>query len=64
MICAVSIKFFIADVSPQNLVAFCSYRNNKISIYDIETEQEYAQFDGASLKVSERTLYLVLLIND
>ena len=38
-----SATFLIEDTSPSNLVAWCSVKNNTISIYDLETKQEYAE---------------------
>ena len=57
-------KFFIEDVSLSNLsnlVAWCSYQKNAISIYDFETQQEYAQFSGAGLNMEIRNYYIVFL---
>ena len=35
--------------SQQKLLAWCSYKNNKISIVELETKQEFTNFDGAKL---------------
>ena len=38
----------IEDVSAgKNLVAWCSLRENTVSVYDFKTKQEYVKFVGA-----------------
>ena len=56
-------KLFIEDASSSNLIAWCSFVNNKIRVDDLETKQEYVQFDGARLNVGNR-IYIEFLSND
>ncbi len=32
------------------LLAWCSYEDNKISIVELETKEEYTNFDGAQIE--------------
>ena len=44
--------------SQAKLLAWCSYDNNKISIVEIETQQEFANFDGVKLNETSGILQL------
>lgn len=49
----------LAVGSPPNLFAWCSRNKNKISVYDLEAKQGYAQFNGANLDIGERTWRII-----
>lgn len=42
---------------PSQLLAWCSYPNNKISVIDLETKEGYDQFDGVQLNNKDGNLY-------
>ena len=46
-------QFFIGVASYPNLLAWCSQLTNMIGVCDLETNQEYAEFNGASLDIGD-----------
>ena len=39
--------------NPPKLIAFCSFKENNITVVDIETKENYANFQGATLQSSQ-----------
>ncbi len=44
--------------TPPTMLAWCSIKNNKISVIDLETKQNYVTFDGA--RIQDTSKYEIL----
>ena len=59
----------IRDITPPKLFAFCSNKTNKVNIIELETKQDYAEFEGTQLSngnifvLSRKTVEIYLEYN-